>query len=165
MYRTNRSYVINVIGLWEFLEYIYDFLSMWLMVIGRNHKEIESNIQIHGTSLEQVSEFKSLGCTLSEDGKCTKELRIRLSMAHSALNRLGTVWKSSGFPFPVKLRLLRAIVCSVRLYGCESWTFTEEVNEKHQAFKYKCYRRLLNQAPLKGGLPFDWPWLNVIYRR
>ena len=45
--------------------------------------------------------------------------------------------------FEVKLRLLRTIVISFLLYGCESWTYNGEIVKKINAFEFKCYRRLL----------------------
>ncbi len=155
MYRTNRSYVINVIGLWEFLEHIYDFLSMWLMVIGRNHKEIESNIQIDGTSLEQVSEFKYLGCTLTEDGKCTKELRIRLSMTHSALERLGRVWKSSGYFLPNEAKDAKSNRLLSALIRVQDLDVHGRSKEKAASIQVQVLQKIVKPGSIKGGLPFD----------
>ena len=53
------------------------------------------------------------------------------------------LWNDQTISFGEKLRLLRSIVISVLLYGCESWTYKEELVKKINAFQFKCYRRLL----------------------
>ncbi|XP_063616061.1 uncharacterized protein LOC134789360, partial [Penaeus indicus] len=117
--------------------------SKLMFIDGDKHTRISTDIEANGGKLEQVSQFKYLGCTIAENGKSTKELKIRITVAQSALKKLGTIWKSNNISVAVKQRLLRAIVCSVLLYGCEEWTFTEEMEKRLRAFEFRCYRRLL----------------------
>ena len=64
-------------------------------------------------------------------------------MAISSLIKMDKLCKSQKISFGVKLRLLRVIVISGLLYGCESWTYSEEILKKINAFEFKCHRRLL----------------------
>ena len=64
-------------------------------------------------------------------------------MDMSSLITMDKLWKSQNISFGVKLRLLRSIVISVLLYGCEFWTYSKQILKKINAFEFKCYRRLL----------------------
>ena len=65
------------------------------------------------------------------------------SNGHVVFNQMDQLWKSPKISFVVKFRLLRSIVISVLLYGCEPWTYSEEILKKINPFEIKCYRRLL----------------------
>ena len=106
-------------------------------------ESITSNITMNGELLEEVSSFKYLGATLSKDGTCTAEIRIRIVTATAAMARLGRIWKSSSISFRTKYSLYRALVLSILLYGCEAWTLLAETEKRIQAFEMKFWRRLL----------------------
>ncbi|KAL8603954.1 hypothetical protein ACOMHN_038998 [Nucella lapillus] len=59
------------------------------------------------------------------------------------MEKLDTIWKSNAISLPVKIRLLKSLVISNLLYGCESWTLNAETERWLQAFEHKCYRKLL----------------------
>jgi hypothetical protein len=111
-----------------------------VMVNSRN--DIGTNITINGEVLEEVSAFKYLGATLSKGGTCTAEIRIRIATATSAMARLSRVWRSN-ISFPTKYRLFRSLVLSILLYGCETWTLTDRMEKRVQAFEMKSMRKLL----------------------
>ena len=98
---------------------------------------------MNGEPLEEVSTFKYLGATLSKDGTCAAEIRIRIATATAAMVRLGRIWKSK-ISFHTKYRLYRSLVLSILLYGCEAWTLMAETEKRIQAFEMKCLRRLLH---------------------
>ncbi|XP_070177895.1 uncharacterized protein [Littorina saxatilis] len=77
------------------------------------------NITMNGEPLEEVSSFKYLRATLSKDGTCTAEMRIRIATATAAMARLNRVWKSS-ISFQTKVKLFKLLVVSIPLYGCET---------------------------------------------
>ena len=87
--------------------------------------------------------FKYLGSTLTKDGKCTSEIRIRIAVATSAMAGLRQTWRRREIGFITKIRLYRTLVLSTFLYGCESWSLSAEMEKRIQAFEMKCYRQLL----------------------
>ena len=66
-----------------------------------------------------------------------------MGLAISAMSRLNNIWKSNVISFPTKIKLFKALVVSILLYGCESWTLTAETERRIEAFEFKSYRRLL----------------------
>lgn len=108
-----------------------------------------SNIYMNGQKLEEVDSFKYLGATLSKDGSCTAEVRIRISTATSAMARLDRIWRSNSISFTNKYRLYKSLVVSILLYGCETWTLLADTEKKIQAFENKCLRKLLRISYLE----------------
>ena len=98
---------------------------------------------MNGQKLEEVCSFKYLGATLSRDGSCTAEIRIRIGTATSAMARLDRIWRSNSINFTTKYRLYKSLVVSILLYGCETWILLAESEKKIHAFKNKCLRKLL----------------------
>ena len=68
---------------------------------------------------------------MPDSGRSTTEVKIPAAMAMLSLAKMNKLWKGQTISFGVKLRLLRSIVISSLLYGCESWTYNEE-------FEFKC---------------------------
>ena len=113
-------------------------------ILVNSHKQLpKTNITMNGQILEEVENFKYLGSTLSKDGSSTKEIKIRLGLATSAMTRLNNIWKSNSISLPTKLQLYKSLVLSILLYGCESWTLTADTERRIEAFENKSYRRLL----------------------
>ena len=71
-----------------------------------------------------MDQFKYLGSPQTKDGTSIKEVKIRLTQAHSAIKRLA---------IPAKIKLYRSLVLSVLHYGCESWTWTADLNAQKNA--------------------------------
>ena len=101
-----------------------------------------ANISMNGEQLEDVEKFKYLGAILSKDGSCTAEVRARIGNATSAMTKLNRIWKSN-IRLSTKLKLYKALVVSIVLYGCETWTLTAALEKKIQAFETKCMRKIL----------------------
>ena len=80
---------------------------------------------------------------MPDPGRSTNKVKIRAAMAMSSLAKMDKLWKGQTISVGVKLRLVRSIVISFLLYGCESWTNNEEIVKKINTFEFKCYRRLL----------------------
>ena len=59
------------------------------------------------------------------------------------MTRLAILWENKAISFPTKVKLYKALVWSILLYGCESWTLTADLDRRIQAFENKCYRRML----------------------
>ena len=75
---------------------------------------------------------------MPDSGRSTTEVKIPAAMAMLSLAKMDKLWKGQTISFGVKLRLLRSIVIPFLLYGCESWTYNEEIVKKINAFEFKC---------------------------
>ena len=83
--------------------------------------ETESpKIMMYGKALDNVSNFKYLGATLSDDAPSKKEIRIRLVTATSVMVKLEKIWRSKEIVFKIKYKLYTLLVLSTLLYGCET---------------------------------------------
>ena len=96
-----------------------------------------TKIWMNGKTLEEVDQFKYFGPTQMKDGTSTKEVKIRLAPAQSAMAKLAILWKNKDASFPANIKLLKSLVLSIRLYGCESWTPTANLDRRIQAFENK----------------------------
>ncbi|KAI8509548.1 hypothetical protein Bbelb_133960 [Branchiostoma belcheri] len=112
-----------------------------VMVNSRN--EVKAVMYMNGEQLEEVDSFTYLGGTITKDGSSLEEVRRRLGVATSAFSRLSRLWKTNNISFSVKHKLYKALVVTILLYGCETWTLLAETERKIQSFETKCLRRLL----------------------
>ena len=112
-------------------------------VIVNSANNTAAQITMNGQQLEEVDACKYLGATLTKDGRSTIEIKTRLAIATSTMTKLNKIWSSKDISFPTKIKLYKALVLSILLYGCESWTMTAETTGRIQAFETKCYRRML----------------------
>ena len=117
--------------------------------------------EIDGETVETVSEFVSLGSKITEDGDCSHEIKRHLLLGKKAMTHLDSILKSRDSTLPTKVRLAKAMVFPVVMYGCESWTIKKAEHRRIDAFEVWCWRRLLrvpwtargsNQSILKDGL-------------
>ena len=85
--------------------------------------------QIDGETVETVSDFIFVGSKITADGDCSHEIKRRLLLGRKVMNNLDSVLKSRDITLPTKVRLLKALVFPVVMYGCESWIIksTEEL--------------------------------------
>ena len=102
---------------------------------------IQREIQVKGQRLGTVTSFKYLGAVVSDDGS-KPEVLSRIAQATAALTKLKPIWRDNNISLGSKVK--RSLVISIFLYACESWTLTEELEKRTQAFEMRCYRRLLN---------------------
>ena len=119
------------------------------VMINSNENQ-HADIYIYGCKLEEVEKFKYLGATLTKNGTCDQEVRIRLAQATSAMVRLTTIWKSTHIIFKLKYNLYRSLILSILTYGCESWTLNANITKKILAFENKSHRKLLCITYKKG---------------
>ena len=72
--------------------------------------------------MDTVSEFIFLGSKITVDGDCSHEIERRLLLGRKVMTNLGSIFKSRDITLPTKVRLVKAMVFPVVMYGCESWT-------------------------------------------
>ena len=78
--------------------------------------------QIDGETMETVTDFIFLGSKITADGDCSHEIKRRLLLRREVMTNLDSILKSRDITLPTKVRLLKAMVFPVVVYGCESWT-------------------------------------------
>ena len=78
--------------------------------------------QIEGETVGTVAEFILGGSKITADGDCSHEIKRRLLLARKVMNNLDSIFKSRDITLPTKVRLVKAMVFPVVMYGCEIWT-------------------------------------------
>ena len=78
--------------------------------------------QIDGEIVETVSDFIFLGSKMTADGDCSHEINRRLLLGRKVMTNLDSILKSRDLPLPTEVRLVKAMVLPVVMYGSESWT-------------------------------------------
>ena len=78
--------------------------------------------QIDGETVETVSNFIFLGSKITADGDCSHEIKRHLLLRRKVMTSLDSILKSRDITLPTKIHLVKAMVFSVVMYGCESWT-------------------------------------------
>ena len=112
--------------------------------------------------MEPVRDFILGGSKVTADGDCSHEIKRHLLLERKAMTNLDTKLKSRDMTLPTKVRLVKAMVFPVVMYGCESWTIKNAECRRIDAFELWCWRRLLrvpwtarrsNQSTLKEISP------------
>ena len=99
--------------------------------------------EIDGETVETVSDFIFLGFEITADGDCSHEIKRRLLLGRKVMTNLDSIFKSRDITLPTKVRLVKAMVFPVVMYGCESWTVKKAERQRIDAFELWCWRRLL----------------------
>ena len=98
--------------------------------------------QIDGETVETVADF-FWGSKITADGDCSHEIKRRLLLGRKVMTNLDSILKSRDITLPTKVRLVKAKVFPVVMYGCESWTIKKAEHRRNYAFELWCWRRLL----------------------
>ena len=78
--------------------------------------------QIDGETVETVAEFIFLGAKITADGDCSHEIKRRLLLGRKVMTNIDSILKNRDITLSTKVRLVKAMVLPVVMYGCESWT-------------------------------------------
>ena len=78
--------------------------------------------EIDGETVEIVADFIFLGSKMTAEGDCSHEIKRRLLLGRKVMTNLDSILKSRDITLPTKVRLVKAMVFPVVMYGCESWT-------------------------------------------
>ena len=84
-----------------------------------------------------------LGSKITADGDCSHKIKRCLLPGEKAMTNLDSIFESRGITLPTKVCIVKAMVFSVLMYGCESWTIKKGEYRKIDAFELWCWRRLL----------------------
>ena len=99
--------------------------------------------EIDGETVETVSDFIFGGSKITADDDCSHEIKRCLLLGRKVMTNLDSIFKSRDITLPTKVRLVKAMVFPVVMYGCESWTVTKAECRRIDAFELWCWRRRL----------------------
>ena len=99
--------------------------------------------EIDGETVETVSHFNLGGSKITADGDCSHEIQRRLLLGRKVMTNLDSILKSRDTTLLTKVRLVKAMVFPVVMYGCESWTVKQAECQKIDAFELWCWKRFL----------------------
>ena len=117
--------------------------------------------EVDGETVETVSDFIFGGSKITADSDCSHEIIRCLLLGRKVMTNLDSILKSRDITLPTKVRLPKAMVFPVVMYGCESWTVKKADRPRIDAFELWCWRRLLrvpwtarrsNQSVLKRSV-------------
>ena len=109
-----------------------------------------------------MSDFILGGSKITADGDYILEIKRHLLLRRKVMTNLDSIFKSRDITLPTKVRLVKAVVFPVIIYGCESWTVKKFERQRIDGFEVSCWRRLLrvpwtarrsNQSILKEITP------------
>ena len=117
--------------------------------------------QVDGETMETVRDFIFLGSKITVDGDCSHEIKRRLLLGRKVMTNPDSIFKSRDITLPTKVRLVKAMVFPVVMYGCESWTVKKAEHRRIDAFELWCWRRLLDCKEIQpvhseGDQPWDF---------
>ena len=93
--------------------------------------------------METVTDFILGGSQITADGDCSHEIKRRLLLGRKAMTNLDSILKNRDITLPTKVRLVKAMVFPVVMYGCESSTIKKAEHQRIDTFELWCWRRLL----------------------
>ena len=96
-----------------------------------------------GKQWKQCQAFIFWGSKISADGDCSHEIKRCFLLGRKVMTNLDSIFKNRDITLPTKVRLVKAMVFPVVMYGCESWTVKKAERRRIDGFKLWCWRRLL----------------------
>ena len=99
--------------------------------------------QIDGETVGTVADFILGGSKITADGDCSHEIKRRLLLGRKFMTNLDSTLKSRDITLPTKVRLIKAMVFPVVVYGCESWSIKKAECRRTDAFELWCWKSLL----------------------
>ena len=94
--------------------------------------------QTDGETVETVADFIFGGSKITVDGDCSHEIKRHLLLGRKVMTNLDSILKSRDITLPTEVRLVKAVVFPVVLYGCESWTVKKAEHQKIDPFELWC---------------------------
>ena len=93
--------------------------------------------------MERVADFILGGSKITADGDCSHEIIRHLLLGRTVMTNLDSILKRGDITLSTKVRLVKAVVFPVVMYGCESWTIKKAERQSIEAFELWCWRRPL----------------------
>ena len=99
-----------------------------------------TSLEIDGETVETVTHFIFWGSKITADGDCSHDFKRRLLLGRKVMTNLDSILKSRDITLPTKVRLVKAVVFPVVIYGCESWTVKKAKCRRIDAFELRLLR-------------------------
>ena len=106
--------------------------------------------EVDGETVETVSDLLFFVSKITADGDFSHEIKRCLLLGRKVMSNLDSIFKSRDITFPTNVRLVKAMVFPVVMYGCESWTVKKAEHRRIDAFELWCRRRLF-RVPWTAG--------------
>ena len=103
-------------------------------------------MQIDRETMETVGDFIFLGSKITADGDWSHEIKRHLLLGRKAMTNLDSILKSRDITLLTKVHIVKVMIFSVVMYGCDSWTIKKADCRRIAAFELWCWRRLLRVA-------------------
>ena len=103
----------------------------------------EGSVEIEGESIEREEKIKFLGSYITPDGGSQTDIKIRTALAKAVTTSMAEVWKSTELSTGMKVRLAKALIWSVALYACETWTIRKQEEKMIEALEMWIWRRIM----------------------
>ena len=97
----------------------------------------------NGETVETVADFILGGSQITAEGDCSHEIKRHFLLGRKVMTKLDSILKNRDITLPTKVRLVKAMVLPVVMYGCEGWTVKKAECQRIDAFELWCWRRLL----------------------
>lgn len=117
--------------------------TMVVSKIKENHKV---DIKLEGDILEQVGSFCYLGSTVTEDNKCTTDIKRRIALAKQAFQNKRNLLTDNHISLEIRKKFAKIFVWSVLTYGCEAWTLGKAEKKRLEAMEMWIWRRMLKTS-------------------
>ena len=101
---------------------------------------VKQRLRLNGEDIKRSSDFYYLGSIVTENGRTSREVNVRIQKARGSFSNLRSVWLSKSIRKGTKIRIFNACVKSVLLYGCETSLVTKDIQRKLQTFVNRCLR-------------------------
>ena len=111
--------------------------------------------------MEVVTDFVFWGSKITTDSDCSHEIRRKFLLGRKEMTNLDIVLKSRDITLLTKVHIVKAMVFSVALYGCDSWTIKKSEHQRIDAFETRYWRRLLDSKeinqPILREINLEYP--------
>jgi hypothetical protein len=125
------------------------------MVVSRDRNAGRGrSMEIDNSSTERVEEFKHLGTTLTDQNSYQEEIKSRLKLGNSCYHSVQNLVSSSLLSKNLKIKIYRALILPVVLYGCETWSLTLRENRTTRMFENRSLRRVF--GPRRDEVTGEW---------
>ena len=114
-----------------------------VMVISKKTQVPRCDVRVNDRTIKQVRRFCYLGSYITEDGRCTEEIKRRTFEAKIAFQKMRNIITNSHLSMKTRQRAVKTFMWSVLLYGSEAWRLNKRMEERLEAFEMWCWRRLL----------------------
>ena len=113
------------------------------MVISKSTDIPICNITIQNQVLKQVHSFVYWGSTITQDGRCNKEIEKRIAIANRTFNSMINIFRNLNINIHTRVRTMKAYIWSTLTYGCETWTISGDFRMKLEALEMWLFRKML----------------------